>query len=44
MSCNSEICFGKHLDQQYIKDGLGGPMGSRHKDVKQYKICEHKWN
>ena len=43
MSHNSEECFGKHSDQKYTKDGLGGPMESREKAVKQYKEYENKW-
>ena len=28
---------------RYIKDGMGGPMGSKTDDVKQYKKYENKW-
>ena len=38
----SEDCFGKRYNQKSIKDGLGGPMVSRAKAVKQYKKSKHK--
>ena len=34
---SSEKCFGKHYNQQSIKDGLGDHLGNRADDVKQYK-------
>ena len=39
---SSEECFGKCYNQETIKDGLGGPMGSRDEYVKQYKRSESK--
>ena len=43
MSHSAEDCFGKHSDQKSVKDGLGGPMGSRAEAVKQWKKSESKW-
>ena len=42
MSHSAEGCFGKRTNQNTIKDGLGGPMGSSSEDVKQYKNSDSK--
>ena len=39
---SAEDCFVKRTNQNTIKDGLGGPMGSRDEAVKQYKKSESK--
>ena len=39
----AEDCFGECNNQKTIKDGLGGPVGSRYEAVKQYKKSEIKW-
>ena len=39
---STDNCFGKHTNQKRIKDGLGGPIGSRVESVKQYKKSEKK--
>ena len=44
MSHSSEDCFGKRSYQNSIKDGLGGPVGSRDDAVKQYNKPKNKWN
>ena len=38
----SEDYFGKCSKQKYIKDGLGGPLGSSNYAVKQYKKYKNK--
>ena len=38
----SEDYFCKCYKQKYIKDGLGGPLGSRNYAVKQYNNYENK--
>ena len=38
----SEECFGKLSDQNSIRYGLGGIMGSRYEAVKQYKNSKNK--
>ena len=43
MSHNSEDCFGKIYNQKSINGGMGGPMGIRTEDVKQYKRPKNKW-
>ena len=43
MSHSSEDCFGKHSNQNSIKYDLGGSLGSRVDDLKQYKSSKHKW-
>ena len=43
MSHIYEECFGKSSDQNSIKYGLGGSMGSRADSVKQYKKFKNKW-
>ena len=40
---SSEDYFGKRSDQKTIKEGLGGPLGSRSDAVKQYNKSKHKW-
>ena len=40
---SSGDCFGKRSDQNSIKDGLEGSLGSRDDATKQYKNSEHKW-
>ena len=40
----TEECFGKLSDQNSIRYGLGGIMGSRDEAVKQYKKSKTKWN
>ena len=42
MLYSAEDCFGKCSNQNTIKDGLVGPMGSRAEAVKQYKRSESK--
>ena len=42
MSHGADYCFGKRSNQQIIKYGLEGPMGSRAEAVKQYKKSENK--
>ena len=39
---SSEEYFGKRSDQKSIKDGLGGPMGSRAGSLKQWKKYKNK--
>ena len=39
----ADDCFGKHTNHKTIKDGLGGPMGSRDEAVKQYNNSESNW-
>ena len=39
---SAEDCFGNLSDQNYVRDGMGGPMGSRAEAVKQYKKSENK--
>ena len=39
---SAEDCFGMRSDQNYVKDGLGGPMVIRSEDVKQWKNSEKK--
>ena len=34
--------LGNYSDQNSINDGLGGPMGSRYKAIKQYNKSENK--
>ena len=43
MLISAKDCFGKRTNQKTVKDGLGGPMGSRAEAVKQYKKSESKW-
>ena len=40
---NSEKCFGKRSEQQYIKDRLGGSLVNSCDAVKKCKKSEHKW-
>ena len=39
----AEDYFVKGSNQKSVKDGLGGPLGSRVNDVKHYKKSENKW-
>ena len=39
----SENCFGKRLNQQSIKDGLGGSLCNRADSVNHYKSSKQKW-
>ena len=43
MPHSSEDYFGKSSNQNFIKDGLGGPLGSNSGAVKQYKNSKYKW-
>ena len=39
---SSENCFGKFSNQEFVKESLGGTMGNRANDVKQYHKYENK--
>ena len=43
MSHRAEDCFGKRSEQNSIRCGLRGHLGSRSKVVKQYKKSQNKW-
>ena len=42
MSHSAENCFGKRSEHKSIRDGPGGPMGSRDEAVKRYKRSKSK--